>query len=216
MFLSDIGIKYSVSFYPETAKEKKDLSEIMKKYSKGAMASATDDLASEKVFVFTDKEVAFNAGLIAQSTNTKSYILSLNYNRVSRNIKNTASDLDASLQNKIGEVTESFNYTTRVFFMAMLLCENSLENYGLLKYDLLVLFFYFINKHIFVAKEKVLDFFQYYLPTKNRAGAAVHTLYKSGFVKLGDVSEKERHTITTKGINLIMQYCRDVTKESII
>lgn len=216
LFLREIGMSFSVSVYPDKLKNGKDFTETFQKYKKNKTVSATNDFTQLNVFVFTDKEVEFYANLIAQSIHSKSFLLNLDYNKVAGHPKDWSKRLNNKDQLELVEMEESIDTVAKMVFNSVISSDSLEIQYRIKTLDMLLLIFYFINKHAYISEDRVFAYFSKHNFNKKNITCSIHRIYRENLTRLHAESKVPKHTITATGINLVMTYCKQITKDTIL
>jgi hypothetical protein len=211
MFLHHLGIKFGITFFPESASNHLNLKKILQNYEEEKKAAAQSTQVKMGVYVSTDKEIAFMMAMMGMTISNETYIKALDYNKIGFSIKNWDKKLNAIEQIKTEDVYENANLVVDTVFNSLLLNSVSKELFNATPLQICILLYLFTKRHTFVTRETIFDRF---IETTTKAIFSRHfkKIMLTNLVRKHADWSRGEFTISTAGIKLVNDYISQVFK----
>lgn len=211
-FLSLLGMRFGLSFFPSSLLNGVSTKEFIKNYDKGQSYEAIKKQILLGVYVTSDKEIIHQYGLMSQSVNQESTVRLLDFNKIGNVVRNWDKRLNTIEQNELLDVVEDSDILIKTIHNAIISVELSNVLFGLTGLDVQILMFLYINRSKFLVKQVIQKQFTNYT-TASKVTTSLKRLLDAEYVKKHISTERDlKITINGRGISKVQDYLNYVLK----
>lgn len=203
-FLSLLGVRWHMVF-GETKTMQKDLREVAALIREKKLNEAGEALVAKNIFVFSGEQFVDCIGIMASLDHHKTYSFNVEMQKTAYHLNQWKKAVKYGNFNEVSERTENLENLVS-FVLKNILNGISIEaNHSIKLRDLCVLLYLKLNKHKYVAHEKICDHFGGFFKKKEITNA-IRILRDKELIKMSSLTIKKEYMITALGINKLNQY----------
>lgn len=201
--LAQLGIKRATILFRENILPE-NFKDVLQAYRSKKAAAGLKEMAAQKLYVSTDRELMFLLISMAQSIHHPQYSLSVEWNKLGYKVdqwgrwKKTADNVDFTTANENIEAINKFALLLEHYNRTM---ESSEHVFRIKETDFRVLNYLFRNRHRYVPRDEIMNYFE------GSIGKVImfHSLkaLTDAVLIQGSAKNKKEIMITATGINLI-------------
>lgn len=203
--MAEFGMSYSLVLHPKGQVTVNELKQMMQKYNEGRAAAGVEHAAKSNIFVTTDKETVHILGLSAATIHHETYMLNLDILKTGHALKKWKRNAKCAENEEIKEANENAILIDKTIIQGVLAAKYTDGFLGITEKELLVLQYLSINKHLFLSKERILDYFKGVL----KAGwitTALKNLFAANYIRKHIEPRPLKFMITASGIDIVNKF----------
>lgn len=205
-----LGYNWFFLFFEDT-KVKRTLKEIFEKYRASENKTPAQSIIENKVYVFSDRNFAYQLGLMSDAANGSQYSQNLLLNKAGYHIEKWKKQMKGNVTNMSLYHIVVSKYLTEMS-LNMCLQLDYIEGFlGITRNDFKVLSYLYIRENVYVDYEDMVQRFSENLNLHKITGC-LRRLFQSGMIQKTPSINEKKYQITALGINAMSEFNKNILK----